>query len=49
MIIFSLFPSENTPPAYAQIYIYDPANDDEQKRVDIRMNNFILPSSMRKI
>ena len=28
MIIGSLFPSENTPPAYAQIYLYDTANDD---------------------
>ena len=46
MIIGSLYPSENTTPAYAQIYLYDPANDDEQTRVDIRMNNLRLPSSM---
>ena len=48
MRIGSLYPSENTTPAYAQIYLYDPANDDEQTRVDIRMNNLRLPSSMRQ-
>ena len=42
----SLYPSENNTPAYAQIYLYDPANDSEQSRVDIRMNQLMLPSSM---
>ena len=48
MRIGSLFPPENTTTAYAQIYLYYPANDDEQTRVDIIMNNLRLPSSMRK-
>ena len=48
MRIFSLFPSENIPPEYAQTYLYYPANDDEQTRVDIRMNNLRLPYSMRQ-
>ena len=48
MGVGSLYPSENNTPAYAQIYLYDPANDDEQTRVDIRMNNLRLPSSIRQ-
>ena len=48
MRIGSLLPSENTPPDYAQIYLYDPDNYDEQTRVDIRTNNLRLPFSMRQ-
>ena len=29
MRVGSLYPSENNTPAYAQIYLYDPANDSE--------------------
>ena len=38
MGVGSLYLSENNTPSYTQIYLYNPTNDNDQTRVDIRLN-----------